>query len=78
MGSLDGAACARSSWRLRRGRVRPTSPCPDTPRSPAVGGDLGRQAFGDLGAVIHDDDAVGQLHDQVELVLDQQDGEPGP
>ena len=36
-----------------------------------------RQPFGDLGPVVHDDDAVGKLHDQIELVLDQQDGDAG-
>ena len=33
-------------------------------------------AFGDLLALVHDDDAVGELHHHVELVLDQQDGQP--
>ena len=30
-------------------------------------------AFGDLLAFVHDDDTVGETHDHVELVLDQQD-----
>ena len=38
-------------------------------------GDRLRQAFGDLAAVVQHHDAVRQLHDQVELVLDQQDRE---
>ena len=36
---------------------------------------VGGHALGDLEPVVHHDDAVGQLHHQVELVLDQQDGQ---
>src|SRR5439155_18600734 len=41
-----------------------------------VDGDLTRLAFGDLAPVVQDDDAVGDAHDQVHVVLDHDQRQP--
>ena len=38
-----------------------------------VAAHLTGQSVGDARAVVHDQHVVGQLHDELELVLDQQD-----